>query len=50
MNSRGFWYRIWCAMRGHGGITPMPGSHYFGNHALCKHCGGLVTLVKRGSL
>jgi hypothetical protein len=36
-----WWRRLWCALRGHGGIHPFwPGSI----RAICKRCGSLVVL------
>lgn len=40
---RGWWYRQWCALRGHGGITHYPGSAiYYFHEGLCKRCGDRV--------
>jgi hypothetical protein len=40
------WLRIWCAMDGHGGITPLNGQQSCCNYAghLCKRCGATVNL------
>lgn len=40
------WLRIWCAMDGHGGITPLDGGNEYGwrEVCLCKRCGATVTL------
>lgn len=37
--------RAWCAMRGHGGMEPMPGDVYYQNDKLCKRCGARVSLL-----
>jgi hypothetical protein len=37
-----WWKRIWCAMDGHGGITPVDRSK--GSHWYCKRCGATVKL------
>lgn len=40
------WLRVWCAMDGHGGITPLYGrSFQSGPNNLCKRCGATVRLV-----
>jgi hypothetical protein len=39
------WRRVWCAARGHGGITPMPGDVYYQHDGLCKRCGSRVALI-----
>jgi hypothetical protein len=38
------WYaRLWCALRGHGGITNYPDCNtYFMKEGLCKRCGSRV--------
>jgi hypothetical protein len=38
------WKRAWCGLRGHGGLTPMPGDVFYQNDRLCKRCGSRVTL------
>jgi hypothetical protein len=35
-------YRLWCALRGHGGITPFPSVTYYRGEGLCKRCGARV--------
>jgi hypothetical protein len=40
---RGWWYRQWCALRGHGGTTNYPGSTtYYFTEGLCKRCGARI--------
>jgi hypothetical protein len=41
---RPLWKRTLCAMRGHGGITPMPGDRFYSHEGLCKRCGSRVTV------
>lgn len=39
------WKRAWCGLRGHGGLTPMPGDVFYQNDKLCKRCGARVCLL-----
>ncbi len=39
---RGWPYRLWCALRGHGGITYLPGPVFYFKEGLCKRCGARV--------
>lgn len=38
-----WWKRLWCAMDGHGGITPRRSSPE-DTHWYCKRCGATVEL------
>jgi hypothetical protein len=42
---RPLWRRAWCGLRGHGGLTPMPGDVFYQNDKLCKRCGARVSLL-----
>lgn len=35
-------YQLWCAIRGHGGITHLPGPVFYMRDGLCKRCGARV--------
>lgn len=41
---RNIWARLWCGLRGHGGVESLDGSGYLGPgvRVRCKRCGAIT--------